>query len=94
MIGKKTGFPRRTTPFLAPFETPAHVHRPKQRVVIESRPYGVCASALDLTGKCRAPMGLAGAGDAVTGGGLTDGSPWFLTRRREAASVAVPLDSR
>src|SRR5215469_16176149 len=33
------------------------------------------------------------ADDDVTGDGLTDGSRWFLTRRREAASIAVPLDA-
>src|SRR5437870_5776623 len=37
------GFPRRTTPFLTPRSGPCPgPHRPKQRAVIESRPYGVC----------------------------------------------------
>src|SRR5262249_10036330 len=55
---KKTGFPRPATPFLAPFGPCPGPHRPKQRSVTESRPYGV-GQWPGLMGKCRARVGPA-----------------------------------
>src|SRR5215467_12190938 len=92
-VGRRPGFPRRITPFLASVRTLPRSTPAQTGAVIESRPHGVYANTSDLTGKRKAPAVWRCASDDVTCDRLTDGSSWFLTHRREAASAAVPLGS-